>query len=115
MEMCMRRSATCLTAGLLLSILLAACGPGNAPPDLDKVRRMVDAGDGTTALIELRRYLQSLPDSSEARLLLGRALLSTGDGFAAEVELRKALSLGAARTAGVPLVAQAMLQQHATC
>lgn len=68
------------------------------------------------AIIELKGVLQDNPDSGEARLLLGTALLASGDGAGAEVELRRAQENEVSEDQVAPVLAQALLKtrQYAT-
>ena len=104
-------SQTCKSlAGILVSILLAACGE---KPDamLISAKNYLANNDQKAAVIQLKNALQINPDLSEARFLLGTALLDSGDAVGAELELRKALALKYPQDQLAPLLARAMLAQ----
>ena len=99
-----------LTSGLVLTAaLLASCG-GKSEADLTASGKQLLAEKNTSAaIIQLKSALQKAPDSVEARLLLGKALLESGDPVSALVELRKAQELRSPDEDVVPSIAQAML------
>jgi cellulose synthase operon protein C len=93
----------------LLSLGLVACR-GNSDIDLTKsAREYIEKKDHRSAIIQLKNTLRENPESAEARLLLGRALLLSGDASAAMVELRKAQELKATDEKVLPEMARAML------
>ena len=65
--------------------------------------------DIKAAVIELKSALQQKPDLSEARYLLGMALLESGSPAAAAVELRKALDLQHSPLLTLPPLARALI------
>ncbi|MDE1929255.1 MAG: PEP-CTERM system TPR-repeat protein PrsT, partial [Burkholderiales bacterium] len=99
-----------LTAALVC-LALAACGPPDEAHVLASAQLHVDAGDPSTAIIELKELLQQQPDLPAVRTSLGRALLAKGDAPGAEIELRRALSLGAPAGSVLPLLVQALVNQ----
>ncbi len=71
---------------------------------LEKARHSLATGEHRTAIIQLKKLLQSTPDHGEGRLLLGQASLASGDFAAAEKELVRARELGIpAKETMVPL------------
>ena len=97
-------------SALVFSILLGACGE---KPDamLVSAKNYLATNDNKAAVIQLKNALQSNPDLSEARFLLGTALLESGDAVGAELELRKALVLKYPQDQLVPQLARSMLAQ----
>lgn len=89
--------------------LMAACGSGNEGDLVDSARKLMDKQDHRAAIIQLKNALQQNPKSPEARLLLGKALLSSGDASGALVELLKAQELQVPDDEVVPSLAQALL------
>ncbi len=65
--------------------------------------------DSKGAAIELKNYLQTEPNSGEARLLLGRIHFANNEFQAAEKELQKAISLGVKDADLLPLMARTLL------
>lgn len=99
---------TTLSAALLAAFL-GACS-GDSPEQLiASGKDFLAKNDSKSAVIQLKNALQADPNSGEARLLLGTALLDSGDAAGAEVELRKALDLMFASDQVIPLLAKAML------
>ena len=100
-------AATCLAAAALT---LPGCS-GTSDADLvTSAQQFIDKKDYAAAVIQLKSALQQNPDSGQARLLMGRALLATGDPVAAVVELGKARELQIPDDQVVPDLARAMLQ-----
>lgn len=100
--------AKAITAVLLAS-LLASCS-GESPESLiNSGKEFLAKNDTKAAVIQFKNALQQNPGLSEARFLLGKALLQAGDPQGAEVELRKALELKHAPDQTIPLLAQSML------
>lgn len=66
-------------------------------------------GDSKGASIELKNYLQAVPESGEARLLLGRIHFANNEFQAAEKELKKAIGLGVKDADLLPLMARTLL------
>lgn len=66
-------------------------------------------GDAKGAAIELKNYLQAVPDSGEARFLLGRIHFANNDFLAAEKELKRAIGLGVKDAELPPLMARTLL------
>jgi cellulose synthase operon protein C len=97
--------------GLLLSVLLVACGGDNTAALLASAKEYLAKNDNKAAVIQIKNALQKNPSSGEARLMLGSALLEVGDVSAAEVELRKALELKQSPEQVLPQLAKAMLAQ----
>ena len=98
-----------LLALVLAASLLAGC-TGEAPEDmLASARSYQAAGDSAAAEIELKRLLERDAESAEARLMLGKLLLSREDAAGAEVEFQRALSSGAPESEVLPPLAKAML------
>ena len=94
---------------VLAAALLTACG-GKSDADMTaSAKQLLEQKDTQGALIQLKNVLQKQPDSTEARLLLGKTLLELGDPVAALVELSKAQELQAAEDEVVPPIARAML------
>lgn len=94
---------------LTLALLLAACGGDKPEALLASARDYLAKDDAKAAVIQIKNALQKAPESGEARLLLGQALLKSGDPVGAEVELRKAMDVGYAPDQVVPQLAQALL------
>ena len=91
------------------AVLLIACG-GKSDADLTASgKQLLAEKNASAAIIQLKSALQKAPDSAEARLLLGKALLEVGDPVPALVELRKAQELRSPDEEVVPSIAQAML------
>ena len=67
--------------------------------------------DYKAAVISAKSALQTLPESSEMRRLLGVSLLESGDAVAAAVELRKARELGASDASTLPALTKALVAQ----
>ena len=102
---CALRAAVALACGLL-----AACGGTDPDKLLISAKAYLDKGEPRSAAIELKTALQKVPDSPEARYLLGKALLANEEPAAAVLELRKALELKHPRDIVVPELALAMLE-----
>ena len=98
-------------SGLCLSLLLVACGGDNTASLLASAKEYLAKNDSKAAVIQIKNALQKSPNSAEARLMLGSALLDAGDVAAAEVEFRKALELKQSPDLVIPLLAKAMLAQ----
>lgn len=102
-----------LGALLASALVLSSCSRGvNEAELLASAKTYVEKQDFGAAIIQLKAALQKNPQSSQARLLLGLALLDSGDAPAAAIELRKALELGASATQVQPPLARALLAQN---
>ncbi len=89
---------------------LAGCRSGGSEADLTaSARSYLDKKDQRAAIIQLKNLLSSNPDSVEARVLLGQAMLMDGDPASAQLELRKALDANAPEATVLPHLARAML------
>jgi tetratricopeptide (TPR) repeat protein len=81
-----------------VAAVLALRGSMAPPPSvgaddpLEQIRLMIAQGDAAAAVERARAGLAAKPDSSELRLLLGRALTVAGDREAALAEYRKLLA-----------------------
>lgn len=96
-------------SALLVSLLLSACG-GDSPEGLiASSKAYLAKNDTKAAVIQLKNALQQNPKLSDARFLLGSALLESGDIAGAEVELRKALELKHPADEVVPVLARTLL------
>ncbi len=99
-------AATCLA---IAALTLAGCGGESEKDLIASAKTFIEKKDGKAAVIQLKNVLQKNPQSTEARLLLGKALLESGDPVAAAVELRKAQELQAPDEQVIPELARAML------
>lgn len=97
----------------LLLILMFFLGACSQKPEimLASAKDYLIKNDSNAAIIQIKNVLQTNPNNSEARFLLGDTLLDVGDPVGAETELRKALNLSYPSDAAIPLLAQAMLAQ----
>lgn len=91
--------------------LLGGCGAEDPQKLLASARQYQATNDPAAAIIQLKNALQAKPDLSEARFLLGQALLQTGDAVGSEAELRKARDLGQPVEAVAPWLARALMAQ----
>jgi cellulose synthase operon protein C len=93
---------------LLVALMAVACG--DKPETLLlSAKEYLAKNDPKAAVIQIKNALQSNPNLSEARFLLGATLLESGDPVGADTELRKALDLKYSQDMVVPLLARAML------
>lgn len=97
---------SCITA---IALLLGGCGGPSEAELTASAKTMLAAKDTKGAVIQLKNALQKNPQSAEARLLLGKALLESGEPGAALVELRKAQELQSPDEQVMPELARAML------
>lgn len=80
----------------ILIFLLSLNGCSKSPEQhFNQAQILAQKGDHKAAIIELKTVLQTQPNNSEARQLLGRVFLKTGAYANAEKEFSKALNLGA--------------------
>ncbi len=93
---------------LLIALLAAGCGE-KPEAMLSSAKEFIAKKDNKAAIIQIKNYLQKVPDSVEARYLLGRSLMEVGDLTSAEVELRKALELKYPPDLVIPPLANVML------
>ena len=94
---------------MVAAAALGGCG-GRSEADLTASgKQLMEKKDLPGAIIQFKSALQKQPDSGEARLLLGRALLDSGDPVSAQVELRKAQELQIPDEKVVPPLVRAML------
>ncbi|MBI3369121.1 MAG: PEP-CTERM system TPR-repeat protein PrsT [Burkholderiales bacterium] len=97
-----------IAAGLVATYLLRTSESGM----LSSASRRLETGDQLGAVIELKSLLSAKPESTQGRLLLGKALLATGDPLGAEAELQRALTAGADADAVSPILAAALLARQ---
>lgn len=98
-------------AVLTATLIVLGCSDGSPAKMMASAKDYLQKGDPAAAIIQIKNTLSEDPNSSEARLLLGRALLDSGDPVAAEVELRKAIELKAPVGQITPLLARALMMQ----
>ncbi len=93
-------------------LLIAGCGDRrDNQTRLEQASKLVQAGNHSAAIIELKNAVENAPQDKQARLQLG-ALYNTAEQYPfAEKELRKALELGADRNAAVRGLQTALLGQ----
>lgn len=92
--------------------LLPGCGQKSERELLDTARTRLQKNEPQAAIIQVKATLQHYPQSSEARLLLGEALLKNGAASHAVLELEKARELKASDAKVLPLLARAMLASN---
>lgn len=100
------------TSALLAVLLLTACGGDKPAAMVASAKEYLAKHDHKAAAIELKNALQKDPQLSEARFLLGKALLEGGDATGAEIELRRALELKYSADEVTPVLVRAMLQKN---
>jgi putative PEP-CTERM system TPR-repeat lipoprotein len=100
-----------MAAAVLISLGMQGCTKkaADAQTLIADARNYQEKGDSNAAIIQLKNALQSNPDNSEARYLLGTIYNKTGDFQSAEKELRKALSLGMSPAKVIPDLGQSLL------
>ncbi len=100
-----------MVAAIWIGTAMTGCGKKteDAQTLISDARRYQENGDNKAAIIQLKNALQSNPDNSEARYLLGTLYNKTGDLQSAEKELRKALSLGMSPAKVLPDLGQTLL------
>jgi putative PEP-CTERM system TPR-repeat lipoprotein len=97
-------------------MLTGAIGVGLAGCNNDTAQSLTESGKGyvakkdyKAAAIQFKSALQKDPQATEARLLLGEALLNGGDMAGAAVELSKCLDQKVAAERVLPLLSKALL------
>ena len=97
---------------LAVAVLVGVgCGGENPDKLVSSAKEYLQKNDPKAAVIQLKNALQAKPDSSEARFLLGKALLESGDAPSASIELRKAQDLNHPSDVVLPVLARALLQE----
>ncbi len=95
---------------LCVGALVALAGCGKSEDQfIASARALLDKRDTAGAIIQLKNALEKNPDSGQARLVLGQALLQGGDPVTAQIELFKALDAQAPEEQVLPSLARAML------
>ncbi len=85
-----------LLFAVLIAALLGGCELGASDAErMAKAETLIEQGDLSAAVIELRNVLQNDPVNVDARLMLANAALAAGDTPTAAKEYRRALELGA--------------------
>lgn len=100
-----------VTAFALTAVLLAlsACSGESESSLIKSATVALENQQHNAAIIHLKSALQKNPDSADARLLLGKALIQSGDYRSGLLELRKARDRKAPADMVVPEMARAML------
>lgn len=95
---------------LLVSVALLGGCKGKSDADiLTEARAALSKQDQAAAIIQMKSLLQRVPDSGEARFLLGWALLEKGEYGPALLELNKARDSGFDDEQATPKLARALL------
>ncbi len=92
---------------LFISIILSACSEKSSDEYIEEARILIESGDQSAAMIELKNAVQLEPRYSLARFELGKLHLSLNDYDSAEKELSRALELQYASNKVIPLLALA--------
>jgi putative PEP-CTERM system TPR-repeat lipoprotein len=104
-----------MTRRILLSLFflaVASCGSDDSVDDyLARAQKAMSSADYAAATIELKNALRLQPDSSQARLMLGKTYLAMRDMPSASKELQRALELGGTADSIKPALAEALLAQ----
>lgn len=89
-------SSNTLKSGVLLCLIVFVGCESSLTSEQAMQRAQIysNKGDYAAAIIELRNFLQSSPQHSESRLMLGELYILQRDGFAAAAQLQKARDLG---------------------
>lgn len=103
------RSSRLVLAMAVAAVVLTGCGGKSEEELIESGKKQLEQKDLAGAIIQFKSALQRQPDSAQARLLLGKALLDIGDPVSAAVELRKAQEQSASQDEVVPALARAML------
>lgn len=95
-------------------IAAAGCSPSTPTPGAtaETVKKLVEAGKASEAVVGAKQILQLDPQAVEARLLLGRALLEIGSTKEAAVELRKVVDTRLMDGEALPLLAKALIDSQ---
>ena len=93
----------------LMLVVVAGCGGKSDADSMAAAKRAMGNRDNAAAAIELKSVLQRTPNLSEARYLLGVALMEQGEHSAALVELKKAQALSFSEELLAPKMARAQL------
>lgn len=102
-------SAVTLALVCALTLVVSGCGKDSPTKLLESGKQYLEKREASSAVIQFKAALTQLPQSGEARYLLGRALLENSDPVSAAVELAKALDLQHPEVDVMPLLARAML------
>ncbi|MGO4893888.1 XrtA/PEP-CTERM system TPR-repeat protein PrsT [Flavobacterium sp. W21_SRS_FM6] len=92
----------CLTA------ILYSCEGKSLEERLDITKKLVESGDSSNAIFELKSILNKDPSLAEARFQLANAYLSNRQYQDAIKELNKAIELGYSQSQATPLLAKAL-------
>lgn len=103
-----------IVTGIAIALLVAGCHSDKPADHLARGKEAAAKKNHATAIIEFKNVLQSNPDSSEARFLLGRELLAQNDPKNAEIELQKAFDLAYDPDQVVPLLVRSQVMQGQT-
>ena len=95
------------------AIALGGCGRNDPATLMSSAKKYLSKNDYNAAAIQVKNVLLQDPHNSEARYLLGVALLNSGSAVAGEIELRKALDAGLTSDDVYLQLAQALLDQGA--
>lgn len=96
---------------MIVTVGVLGC-TGDSPENLiASAKQYLAENNPKAAIIQLKNSLQEIPDSGEARYLLGKALLEAEDPRSAVIELGKAADLKYSPDMVVPLAARALLMQ----
>lgn len=101
-----------IRAAILASLLVGLIGCSAEDSDaklIASAKASIEKRDFSSAVVQLKSALQQNPKASEARFLLGKALLETGDAAGALVELRKAEEAQTPDALLAPEMARALL------
>lgn len=90
---------------------LAGCFGKSEQELLDSARAYADRGDNQAAIVELRKLLQTKPNSAAGGLMLGRLLQQSGNYAGAELEYRRAITGGQSPGPVLPPLATVLLAQ----
>ena len=91
------------------ALVLGGCSRESAPSLIASGKQYMAKKELPKAVIQFKSALQKEPQSTEARFLLGQALLDAGDPFSATLELSKALDERYDDSKVIPALARAML------
>jgi putative PEP-CTERM system TPR-repeat lipoprotein len=107
----LRAAAGRLALAGFAAVLLSACGQDTPEKLMVSAKEQLAKGDRNAAVIHLKNLLAKAPDTGEARLLLGEALLDAEDYVSAEKELGRALELKQPQEKALPPYVRALLGQ----